>query len=416
MDVACEALIVLGRLARNYDLDRAEVEFERAHKLAEAHELTVWRSRALHELGTIDMFRECSPRRLLQARKLAEDSGALATVAAVDIELSAVYLMRFEMEESLAAAHRALEASRRFRLPGITSTALIFSAEACALRMDRSRMERILAQLQAASGEEALYFDLVRSAFSAELSLCEEKRKQALKFFDMAVGFGRRLLPGASPSPAWGQWALLGALERRDAADPNSEAPPASTAVHPVNRAYAQYTAAVRFGRLGRKEEAAAAVAAGDRVISPALWYFHMARRLVAEVAIDDGWGEPARWLTESEAFFDRHELQPVASACRSLLRKCGARPPALRARARVPEPFLAAGVTEREMEVLAVLSDGLSNKEIAARLYLSPKTVEKHVASLMDKLDVRSRAQLAAIATAKMGGQSRTDWGKSRM
>jgi DNA-binding NarL/FixJ family response regulator len=141
-----------------------------------------------------------------------------------------------------------------------------------------------------------------------------------------------------------------------------------------------------------------------------------MARRLVAEAAIDDGWGAPARWLTESEAFFDRHGLQPVASACRSLLRKCGARPPALRARARVPEPFLAAGVTEREMEVLAVLSDGLSNKEIAARLYLSPKTVEKHVASLMNKLEVRSRTQLAAMAAGKMGDAARADWGKSRM
>jgi DNA-binding CsgD family transcriptional regulator len=276
-------------------------------------------------------------------------------------------------------------------------------------------MERTLAQLPAASGEEALYFDMVRSDFRAEVSLGEEKRKEALKFFEMAVGFARRLLPGASPSPAWGQWALLRALERRDAADTDSEAPPASTAVHPINRACVQYAAAIRFGRLGRGEEAAAAVAAGDRVISPGLWYFHMARRLVAEAAIDDGWGDPARWLTESETFFNRHGLRPVASACRSLLRKCGARPVS-RARARVPEPFLAAGVTEREMEVLAVLSDGLSNKEIAARLYLSPKTVEKHVASLMDKLEVRSRTQLAAMAAGKMGDAARADWGKSRM
>jgi DNA-binding NarL/FixJ family response regulator len=67
-------------------------------------------------------------------------------------------------------------------------------------------------------------------------------------------------------------------------------------------------------------------------------------------------------------------------------------------------------------MEVLAVLSDGLSNKEIAARLYLSPKTVEKHVASLMDKLEVRSRTQLAAMAAGKMGDAARADWGKSPM
>jgi DNA-binding CsgD family transcriptional regulator len=141
-----------------------------------------------------------------------------------------------------------------------------------------------------------------------------------------------------------------------------------------------------------------------------------MARRLVAEAAIDDGWGDPAGWLVESEAFFDRHGIHPVASACRSLLRKCGAGPVTTRARARVPEPFRDAGVTAREMEVLAVLSEGLSNKEIAARLYLSPKTVEKHVASLMGKLDVRSRARLAAIATARMGDSARPNWGKSRM
>jgi DNA-binding CsgD family transcriptional regulator len=237
-----------------------------------------------------------------------------------------------------------------------------------------------------------------------------------LKFFEMAVGFARRLLSGASPEPAWGMWALLRALERRDAADIDSEAPPASTTVNPVNRASAQYMAAIRFGRSGRREEAAAEVAAGDRVISPALWYFHIARRLVAEAAINDKWGDPARWLIESETFFDRHGLQPAASACRSLLRKCGARPPALRARARVPEPFLAAAVTEREMEVLAVLSDGLCNKDIAARLYLSPKTVEKHVASLLDKLEVRSRTALAAIAAGKMGDAALADWGKSRM
>jgi hypothetical protein len=104
MDVTCEALIVLGRLARIDDLDRAEAEFERAHTVAEAHGLTVWRSRALHELGTIDMFRECSLRRLLEARTLAEDSGALATAAAVDVELAAVFVMRYEVEESRVAA------------------------------------------------------------------------------------------------------------------------------------------------------------------------------------------------------------------------------------------------------------------------------------------------------------------------
>jgi DNA-binding NarL/FixJ family response regulator len=40
-----------------------------------------------------------------------------------------------------------------------------------------------------------------------------------------------------------------------------------------------------------------------------------------------------------------------------------------------------------------------LTNAEIAARLYLSPRTIEKHVASLMQRTGARSRAQLAALA-----------------
>ena len=57
-----------------------------------------------------------------------------------------------------------------------------------------------------------------------------------------------------------------------------------------------------------------------------------------------------------------------------------------------------------KDAQILALLAEGLSNKEIAARLYLSPKTVEMHVASLMDKLEVRSRAQLGALAATKLG------------
>jgi DNA-binding NarL/FixJ family response regulator len=56
-------------------------------------------------------------------------------------------------------------------------------------------------------------------------------------------------------------------------------------------------------------------------------------------------------------------------------------------------------------MEVLSLVAEGLSNRAIGDRLYLSPKTVEKHISSLMDKLDVRSRAQLAAIAASGISG-----------
>ena len=53
-------------------------------------------------------------------------------------------------------------------------------------------------------------------------------------------------------------------------------------------------------------------------------------------------------------------------------------------------------GVSGREEEVLALLADGLTDREIAERLGISPRTVETHVGSLLNKLGVRNRAQAA--------------------
>jgi DNA-binding CsgD family transcriptional regulator len=63
------------------------------------------------------------------------------------------------------------------------------------------------------------------------------------------------------------------------------------------------------------------------------------------------------------------------------------------------------AGLTAREAEVLEGLCRGDSNAEIAARLYLSPKTVEHHVSRLLAKLGVRTRAAAAAAAMAARPG-----------
>jgi DNA-binding NarL/FixJ family response regulator len=55
--------------------------------------------------------------------------------------------------------------------------------------------------------------------------------------------------------------------------------------------------------------------------------------------------------------------------------------------------------LTQREREVLRLLSDGLRNEEIGKRLFISPETVRTHVRKAMDKLDADTRTQ--AVATA---------------
>jgi DNA-binding NarL/FixJ family response regulator len=64
-----------------------------------------------------------------------------------------------------------------------------------------------------------------------------------------------------------------------------------------------------------------------------------------------------------------------------------------------LPAPASLEGLTEREREVLALVAHGLSNEDIASKLYLSPLTAKTHVNRAMTKLGVRDRAQLVVIA-----------------
>lgn len=64
-----------------------------------------------------------------------------------------------------------------------------------------------------------------------------------------------------------------------------------------------------------------------------------------------------------------------------------------------IPAGLRSAGVTVREFEVLRLLVGRLSNREIAGRLHLSPRTVERHVSSLLGKTGLPNRIALSEFA-----------------
>jgi DNA-binding NarL/FixJ family response regulator len=63
--------------------------------------------------------------------------------------------------------------------------------------------------------------------------------------------------------------------------------------------------------------------------------------------------------------------------------------------------------LSEREREVLGLLAIGLTNRQIAARLVVSPRTAEAHVRKILRKLDVRNRAEAARQFDASSGGST---------
>jgi DNA-binding NarL/FixJ family response regulator len=83
-------------------------------------------------------------------------------------------------------------------------------------------------------------------------------------------------------------------------------------------------------------------------------------------------------------------KLDPDAVAC---VLAAGGR------RAAASRPGWPPGLTDREVEVLRLIARGRSNREVAAQLFISAKTVGRHVENVYAKIDVSSRAAAAVFA-----------------
>jgi len=170
------------------------------------------------------------------------------------------------------------------------------------------------------------------------------------------------------------------------------------------NRQFLALAQAVLNGRTGRRGDAQRWMSTFIELSASYPLAHHLGLRLAAESAIEHGWGDPVSWLRTAELYF--HTVAPpVARACRALLRRVGA--PVHQHREgsdAIPLVLRELGVTVREYEVLRLVAERLGNQEIGRRLFLSPRTVEKHVANLLAKTGRSDRTALADLGR-KVGG-----------
>lgn len=203
----------------------------------------------------------------------------------------------------------------------------------------------------------------------------------------------------AGPVQHWGLWALLRTMLADRDAEARETLRRSPAVLRVVNRAGLQYADAVAEARAGRPARAAALFAAADQALAEHHWWRRLLRLFALEAAIADGWGEPIGALrADLEAHVRIGETQ-LARTCRDLLRSAGAPTRRGRGLAQVPSGLRAAGVTSREMDVLGLVAEGLTNRKIAERLFISPRTVDTHVASLLAKTGAADRTELRTAA-----------------
>ena len=396
-ELSCEALELLAMALRPRDLTTAAHVLRRELAVAERAGLVLWRLRALNELGNVEALRDARGDRLWRAHELAVRVGALDTAASSLINLAGLYVGTGAITEAIAAAGQARQLAAALGAAQAVAAATALEASAHGFAGRRADMERGLRRAVVLAPGDADIAEWATGGARGLVGLLFEERAEALAAFARARELG-------APIRALDPWypALLIRAVQGEVTVSEVEAELArATAGARFPATWLGYAHAVTLAAAGDAAAAEAAFGAAERAASRYPLFRAIALRLAAEAALDHPFGDPVAWLREAEAVFVSRRLSRIAGACRGLLARAGA--PATRRRGRddaaLAPGLLRLGVTAREGEVLELVGEHLSNKDIAARLYLSPRTVEKHVASLLLKTGAADRASLGRLA-----------------
>lgn len=396
-EVACEAWEVIGRAHRGDNVVAAEEAFEEGYRIAETHGLELWRVRNLGLLGSLDLIqRRPTDDRLLAALAAALRLGAIATAARIELDLTMLKIRTYELEEAAERVERALPVMQRLRLPDL-SIAHMFRAHLAGLQGRNDEMEAEIARGLEVSDSDPMMSTGAWGHVRAPSALAHGRYEEARSHFAEAMVWVRKY-PGL-PFSLRGLWALLESV-LADGADAREEVRSGPQASAPFNHFCLRAADAVALGRAGDAEGAARIFADVEGAMpGREPWHELHARLLVAKAAAADGWGDPERWFRSVLDGFVDNGITEGASVCRVEMREAGfAVPRRTTGGSRVSAHLQALGVTAREYDVLLLVADGASNRDIAERLFLSVRTVETHVARLLQRTGAADRGELGGF------------------
>ncbi|GLY24587.1 ATP-binding protein [Micromonospora echinospora] len=397
--VACQAWQLLGALVRHRDPAEATAYLERSRTIAVEHDQPIWEIHALVRLGNDDALRKADTERLEQARTQATRIGAVTARYQAEASIALQAILRGDFERAAALIDDVRTATSRLKLLETTEYVMLLRVVLAAHRGRRRDMDDALAQLVDAHGDQTRNSPRIHGLARTFCALLEENRFRAVADMSQALTADTRNPTTIQLIGRYGLHLLLSALH----GGTNETEPAVAAPLTPFrwDRQFALFARAVLAGRAGDEYRACAAVAEASRVGQPYPMGRHLGLRLVAEAALADGWGTPVDWLRTAEEYFHSADVSAVAGACRALLRTAGVRVSQRRAGFRqVPGSLRSAGVTVREFEVLQLLVERLSNREIAERLYLSARTVERHISNLIVKTGLPNRIALSEFAS----------------
>jgi len=403
----CEALEVLGRVARETSYEVAGVHFAAAAKAAEDAGLLLWQARALIEVGLGEATLRGGMSGFTAAYERAVQCGALGVSAMAAYNLANINGFGFRTGDAAMWAERLISTTSTTGAAKLEAMGWAMLGRAHALDGQRAKARLAGDRARTAAPDDCEIDGLAAGLCQGLADLGVGDVESSVPLFARSI---ERLLEMPVPT-ATAPWCIapvvlavhdhpLAAAAREQLVTPAFLGVPvmqfARFLVDEVIAGRAGDRAALDSARAGFDDLRERHPALADRL---SMFLAHL-RAVVAIAALEDGWGTPLEDLQGAEQVLDEGGFPKLARWAAGLARDAGA-PQRRRGKGRtdVPEVLQPFGVTAREFDVLCLLGDRLTNREIAEQLVVSPSTVKSHVERLLHKTGRRNRVELAELA-----------------